>query len=125
MMARKRVAVLRVVDGAGDQCFGESLNGGKRRAEFVGNIGHKIAPHALEFSQIGDVVQHDYRAGSFSRTHGGNRGCKKMLPQRPRDDFRFHARLARQARCRTASISSVWRTTSSSELPATGGTSKT
>ncbi len=116
-------AVLRIVDGAGEKRFGEPLDGGERSSEFVRDVGDKIAAHAFEFSQFGDVVEHDDGAGRISRTNGGNRDCKIMLPQRSGDDFRLHARLAGNT-WRTASTSSVCRTTSTSALPEVGGTSR-
>src|SRR5213075_2692061 len=56
-------AILRVVDGAGEQRFCKTLNGGERRFEFVGNVGDEISADALEFAQLGDVMQHDDRTG--------------------------------------------------------------
>ncbi len=43
----KALAILRVIHGAGEQCFRESLDGGERRAEFMRHIGHEVAAHAL------------------------------------------------------------------------------
>ena len=45
-------AILRVFNRAGEQSFGETLNRGERRLEFVRYIGDEIAADAFEFAQI-------------------------------------------------------------------------
>src|SRR5260221_14532639 len=69
-------AVLRVVDGAREKRFRETLNSGERRSKFVRNVGNEIAANALELAQVGDVVQHEYGAGRFSSAHGRGGGGK-------------------------------------------------
>ena len=88
--------ILRVVDGAGQQRFRETLNGGKRRFEFVRNVSHEIAAHALELAQIADVMKDKHSAGFFSSAHGRG-GCgKKSLAHRAGYNFRVYRRLAAQ-----------------------------
>ena len=94
--SQEALAVLRIVDRAGQQRFREALNGGQRRLEFMRYVGHKIAPHALELAQFRDVVQHHDRAGSFPGAHRSDRRRKKMLAQRAGHDLGFDARLSRQ-----------------------------
>src|SRR5438309_3798968 len=89
-------AILRIVDGAGKKRFRKTLNRGERCPEFVGNVGNKIAAHALELAQLGDVVQHNHRAGSFRGADGCDGDRKKMLAQGAGDDFGFDAGLALQ-----------------------------
>ena len=83
-----------IVDSAGQKRFGEALNGGERRAEFVGDVGNEVAADALEFAKFGNVVQHDDRTGGFPGANGGDGGGEIMLPERTSDDFGFDARLA-------------------------------
>src|SRR5712691_1687414 len=87
-------AMLRIVHGAGEQGFREALNGGKRGAEFVGNVGDEIAAHAFELAQLGDVVKHDDRAGRFAGAHRSDGGREKMLAESAGDNFGLHARLS-------------------------------
>src|SRR5713226_1408644 len=88
--------ILRIVDGPGEKRFRETLDGGKRRAQLVRNVGDEIAAHALEFAQFGDVVQHDHRAGGFRGADRCDSDRKKMLAQRAGHDFGFDAGLAFQ-----------------------------
>ena len=57
--------VFGIVEGAGEQGFGEALNGGERRLEFVGDVGDEILAHTLEAAEFGDVVKHDDGSGRF------------------------------------------------------------
>src|SRR5438132_6602131 len=77
----KADAVLRIVNGPGEERFRKTLNRGKRGFEFMGNVGYEIAPHTLELAQLGDVVQHDDRAGSFRGADRCDGGRKKALAQ--------------------------------------------
>src|SRR6266849_4249419 len=92
----KAPAMLRIVHGPGEQRFREALNGGERGAKFVGDVGDEIAADAFELAQLGDVVKDHDGAGSFAGARRGDGGSEKMLPQRPGDNFGFHARLAGQ-----------------------------
>src|SRR2546429_1518875 len=89
-------AVLRIVHRAGEQRFRKALNRRERRLEFVGHVGDEVAADSFELAQIGDVVQHDDRAGVFRGFYGGNRCREKTPAQRSGNDFRFHARRALQ-----------------------------
>ena len=93
---QKSSAVLRIIHGPGEKSFRKSLNRRQRGAEFVRNVRDEISAHALQLSQIRDVVQHEDCAIRSRRANRGHRRGKKMLPQRSRYDFRFHARLARE-----------------------------
>src|ERR1700735_2265800 len=90
----KARAVLRIVNRASEKRFGEALNGSEGSSEFVRDVGDKIAPHAFESSQFGNVVEHHDGPSRVSRAHSGNSDCKMMLPQRTSDDLRLDARLA-------------------------------
>jgi len=48
-----------VLERTAEQRFGEALDGGERRFEFVGDIGDEILADALESAELGDVVKHD------------------------------------------------------------------
>ena len=63
-------AVLRIVERAGNQSFGKTLNRGERGAEFVGDVGDKIPANALEFAKFRDVVEHDDGAGCIPGANG-------------------------------------------------------
>ena len=81
--------ILRIVEGAGEQSFGEAADGGERRLEFVRDVGDEILADALEATEFGDVVEDDdgargsdisvggtrafriCRSGGFDGTHGG------------------------------------------------------
>ncbi len=89
-------AILRIVDGAGEKRFRKALNSGERRFEFVGNVGNEIPADALEFAQLGDVMQHDNRAGSLRGADGCDGDRKKVLAQSACDDFGFDAGFAFQ-----------------------------
>src|ERR1700757_2979193 len=89
-------AVLRIIDGAANQGFRKALNGGQRGAEFVRDVGDKVAADALKAAQFGDVMKDDDCAGSFSRPHSGYRGSKIMLAKCARDDFGLDAGLSGQ-----------------------------
>ena len=69
--------VFGIVQRACEQCFGEALDGGERRFEFVRNVGDEILTHALEAAQFGDVVKNDDGAGRFSPAARGR------MPERP------------------------------------------
>src|SRR6266852_2240106 len=71
-------AILRVVDGAGDKRFRKTLDSGERRSKFVGDIGNEIPADALELAQLGDVVQHDDRAGSLRGAYRCDGDRKKV-----------------------------------------------
>src|SRR5713226_4673160 len=90
----KAAAVLRVVDGASEEGFRETLNGGERGLKFVRDVRDKIAADALKLAQVGDVVEHDNGAGGFGGAHGGDSGREKMLTESAGDDFGFDARFA-------------------------------
>ena len=62
IISTKRLPVGFVVQRAAQKRFGKSLNRGQRRLEFVRDVGHKIAPHALQPAQLRDVMQHQDRA---------------------------------------------------------------
>ncbi len=49
---QKAFAVLRVVDRAGQQGFGKTLDRRERSFEFVRNIGDEIAAHPFESAQF-------------------------------------------------------------------------
>ena len=89
-------AILRIVDGTAKKRFRKTLNRGKRRPEFVGNVGDEVAAHALEFAQLGDVMQHDNRAGSFRGADGCDGSRKKTLAQCTGNNLGLNARLAFQ-----------------------------
>ena len=92
----KALAILRIVDRAGQQRFRKSLNGRQRRLEFVRHVGHEIAPHPLQFPQFRDVVQHHHRARTY----------RPRAPPRPSPRksaaaaFRSRSRLRRAVRRR-------------------------
>src|SRR5258707_1134739 len=92
----KAHAILRVVDGAREKRFRKTLDGGKRRAQFMRNTGDEIAAHALEFAKFGDVVQHQHSAGRFASAHSRGGGSQKSLPQRGRYQFPLYRRFAAQ-----------------------------
>src|SRR5216684_815060 len=89
-------SILRIVEGAGEQRFRKTLNRGERRSEFVGNVGNEITAYALELAQLGDVMQHDDRAGGLRGANRCDGGGEKMLAQRAGDDFGFDAGLTFQ-----------------------------
>ena len=63
--------VFGIVEGAGEQGFGEALNGGERRFEFVGDVGDEILAHAFQAAEFGDIVKHDDGSGRFSGRGSG------------------------------------------------------
>ena len=71
-----------VVQRAAQKRFGKSLNRGQRRLEFVRDIGHEIAPHALEPAQLRDVVKHQDRAIRSGGAHGRGRDAEISAPHR-------------------------------------------
>jgi len=76
--------------------FRKTLNGGERRFELVGNVGNEIPADALELAQLGDVMQHDDRAGGFRGADRCDGDRKKVLAQSAGDDFGFDAGLTFQ-----------------------------
>ena len=60
-----------VFERAAQQGFGIAANGRERSAEFVGDVGDKIAAHAFEAFDPGDVMQNHQRA--TVRGHGERR----------------------------------------------------
>src|SRR5271156_4696410 len=87
-------AVLLIINGAGEERFGEALDGSEGRSEFVRDVGNKIAAHALEFSQLGYVVQHYDSSAGIPSANCGHGDRKIMLPQCAGDNFRLDAGLA-------------------------------
>jgi hypothetical protein len=61
-----------VLERAAEQRFGEALDGGERRLEFVRDIGDEILADAFEAAELGDVVKHDHGAigGGLERFDG-------------------------------------------------------
>ncbi len=76
-------AVLRLVEGAAQQRLRETLNGGKRRAELVGNVRDEIPPHPLEPADLGDVEDDQHRPPLPRR--GGPHQERARLEARGRD----------------------------------------
>ena len=55
--------VLRLFRGIhAEQGLGIALDGGQRRAQLMGDIGHEIAADALQLHQVADVAEDQYRA---------------------------------------------------------------
>ncbi len=69
--------IFRIVQGAGEQGFGEAADGGERRLKFVRNVGDEILADALEAAKFGDVVENDDGARRLyiRRCGVGGRGC--------------------------------------------------
>ena len=63
--------VLGIVERAAEKRFGESLNGGERRLEFVRDVGDEILANSFEPAKFSDVMQHDDGAGRFPGGDGG------------------------------------------------------
>jgi len=60
---------LRIVVEPARSVSAKPWDGGKRRAQLVGNVGDEIAAHALEFDAVRfDVVQHETRRRFAART---------------------------------------------------------
>jgi len=57
--------VFGIVESAGEESFGKTLDGGERRLEFVGDVGDKILADALEAAEFGDVMKHDDGSGGL------------------------------------------------------------
>src|SRR5271156_1337612 len=87
-------AVLGVVEGTSEKCFGEALDGGEGSSEFVRDVGDKIAANAFELSQFGDVVKHYDGSGRVSCANRGDGDCEIVLPESAGHDFRLDARFA-------------------------------
>src|SRR5262249_21106769 len=58
----KAEIMVRVMECAIQQGFDHRLNGGERSLEFVGNVGNEVLTHLLQFAQMTDVPQDEYRA---------------------------------------------------------------
>ena len=78
-----------IVDRPVQQRFHKALDGGERRFELVGDVGHEVRAHLLETAQLGDVLDHGQRADhlavlphgryieaerAVAAAHGGARG---------------------------------------------------
>ncbi len=62
----------RIVHGAVQQRLDIALDGGQRRPQFVGHVGHEVFPDLLESPQFGHVVEHgDYAVKLLADAYGG------------------------------------------------------
>src|SRR5277367_2731357 len=77
--------VFGIVEGAGEKSFGETLDGGERRLEFVGDVGDEVLADALQAAQFGDVVKDDHGSGRFSFGGVAGRGNVQSFYRRGGD----------------------------------------
>ena len=62
-MISRNLRARRPFGAAVEQRLDVAAHRGQRRAQFVRDVGDEVAPHPIGAAQIGDVVQHDHRAG--------------------------------------------------------------
>ncbi len=89
-------AVFRIVHGAAEERFRESLNSRERRLELVRDIGDEIAADSFQAAQLGDVMQHEDGSGRFPGPNGSDGGREVTLAQGAGGDFRLDAGRAFQ-----------------------------
>ena len=81
-----------------EQGLDVSLDGGQRRPQFVRDVGDEVAADAIRAPEVGDVVQHEHRAGRALGARNG-RGADRhdqALLQRQLDALRLRGRPARR-----------------------------
>jgi len=59
----------RIADGAVAQRLDEGLQGGDRRAQFVGGVGDKVAPQPHDAAQVAEILQDDHAADAGGVGH--------------------------------------------------------
>ena len=69
---REELAAVALADPVALQQLQEALERGDRRLELVGDVGHQVAPGALQPALVGDVAQrHDHPGVGVARQPGG------------------------------------------------------
>ena len=83
-------AIGRIVERAGQERFGETLDGRQGRAEFVRYIGHEVLPYTLQAAQVSDLVQHENGSLVAGGLHRGGRHGEASRANCTHDDLAGH-----------------------------------